>query len=270
LDHAVIEEGRRDDMSIPKTRARRASARETKRVAPTFQAAPIVLAGLHNLAKKGRYSRHITVLANCMGHVMVMPDAQVLALYDQALAIAFSASSLEGLESIVLTGMQAAAASSDAMRFELGRSALQAFPPNEKPLSRPILFLDRSAALLTVLSVAEYENARRSILRTRNTFAFERGIGDRVRSFRRPHAMAGDAADGPPPPPPPPPIDRSTCRAIVESTLIIGGTVGSIFFWEAKLGIFSIDTATRLLSLRPIGIMISRIGPSKVIAGGVG
>jgi len=103
-------------MSAGKSRNRRAVSKATKSVVPTFQSAPIVLAALHSLAKKEQQRRHVELLTNCMGHLLVMSDAQILRLYDQALALAWGARSISGLESFVLTGMQTAACAGDATR----------------------------------------------------------------------------------------------------------------------------------------------------------
>src|SRR5678810_422359 len=83
-----------------KTRARR--------VSPLFQPAPLVLAALQHSAKSGQIERHKSLLVPCMGTLLVADVQTAQKVYRDALSMAWGARSLDGLESIVLSGMQTA------------------------------------------------------------------------------------------------------------------------------------------------------------------
>jgi len=171
-----------------------------------------VLSGLHHLAKVGDEQKHRKLLVNCVGHLAVAPSSHVREVYRQAISIAWGAKSLDGLESILLIGIQGALAENDRFDIDLALSTLAAFATIERPRSRPIVFLDRDTSMLTVLSPDEYVHARKAILATRRSALLAWGIGSAVRSF--------DAS-----PEPAATFDQGTCRAWVNGILIVGGVI---------------------------------------------
>src|SRR6266436_1092375 len=148
--------------------------RSGRRGAPIFQAAPIVLSALQNLAPPGAHDRHLKFLLPCIGHMAAGSDALVQSIYAQALSLAWGAKSVEGLESVLLTGLQNAIRCHDATGLELGKTTLRAFSSRIRSNNRPVFFFDRASSMLTVLTAREYQHAVDIIIRTPNVIAFVR------------------------------------------------------------------------------------------------
>jgi hypothetical protein len=186
-----------------------------------------------------------------VGHLAVAPYSFVSAVYHQALSIALRTRNVEGLESVILTGMQSAATSGDVLSAELGRTTLQLSRSRPRAGMRPIFFVDRSASMITVLSMPEFAQARFDILRSPNVEVTAHGIGRQVRALGR-QSRAADA------------FDSSTCRAWVEATFVAGGILVTLLAPEVKAGVFVQDTISRLLS----GAIIRRIGWKTILGAG--
>jgi len=218
------------------------------RVKPCFQDGQIVWLALHHTAARGEYERHRELLIAAMGHVIVAPADWILAVYQQVVTTAWAVKSTEGLESILLTGMQTAAAQLRPDLALLGLKTLTAFSLREKPRTRPIFFADRSTSLLTVLTPEAYARTRSQILDMPCEDILTLGPGQNIRlAYDR--SDASRQATGAPEP-----FDSSTTRAWVESLVIIGAVVFVVVAPEVAAGVFARDIARRLIT----GVLFTR------------
>ena len=243
-----------------------------KRIIPVFQSSQIVLGALHHLARNGSYERHRNLLLSCMAHIAASSHDVVQQIYGQALSIAWGSGNSEGLESVLLTGMQNAFLLRDIRGVELGRTALQLFTTRERPAARPIFFYDRSTSMITVLSPAEYRQARLEILKTPNATVSAIGIGNALRGFslskprtKRPGGIRPTVMMEGPQVARSLTFDQSTCRAWVTAIIAGGYVVATVLGPELKAGTIAIDIVKRLAS----GVIIERTGGwGKILKGG--
>jgi hypothetical protein len=177
-----------------------------------------------------------------MAHMAVSRGAQADAYYRQAVATSFGVRSIAGLESILLTGLNNAFVANDRDGALAGLSALACLPAKSRSTRRPVVFVDMSSSLITILTTDEFELARTRLLRQSANSLFLKGIGTSVRSLGMapPRTMENH-------------FDQSTCRAWVEMLVSVGGVIAIASNLEvvAGLGIISrIIGGLRIISLK--------------------
>ena len=240
--------------------------RVTRRAAPLFQSATIVVAGLQRRAQKGDVARYRKLLFSSMGHLLVAPPTFIGSIYQRALSAAWASRSVNGLESLILLGMQNSFMSRDQRGFDLGRTTLRAFPPSSEGPERPVLFMDRSTSMLTVLSREEYAQARKDILTAPRKTLLSYGIAGTVRMFDAPEGQKKqDHAH-------PKPFDGGTCRAYVSAVLIVGGVLVVVFVPGAAEGLGMAAGSgglARAVAGGGLGSLFANAGPAALLCSGV-
>jgi hypothetical protein len=153
------------------------------RASPIFQSSLVVIPALHHLAMSGKTERHTGFLLPVMGQMAVSAPVQVDSFYRQAVALAFGVRSIAGLESILLTGLNNALVANDRDGALAGLSALKYLPSQSRSRTRPVVLVDVTSSLITVLSMAEFEVARSRLVHQAAGSLFGIGIGVSVRSL---------------------------------------------------------------------------------------
>jgi hypothetical protein len=176
----LIKKNNMESHTLNKSRTRRKTT--AQHVVPFFQSSPIVLSALQHLAITGSSERHTSFLTSVMGHIVaVLPASNEL--FKQAVALCYSSGCLDGMESIILTGMNDAILSGNYHDVLLGKNLFKALGPKRRQSGRPVIFYDRKSSMITYLTLRAFMDVQKIVSATLIEKLMLHGLGAQVRDL---------------------------------------------------------------------------------------